>query len=198
MLDFIGRESGARVCLLRRLNSFFQICLTLGRTGLSSSKLPSSKGRASLTECNIDKETLDDEALIFHFENEEGLLIEQLSQDFFEKEGEQKEIEFELDGVVSLFGMVNADGKDALCRDNGTEHRYLFLSAISLPPRAFKPPTPLASLGMASSTLYFQLSLSLFQPLLAYKQPLLPAYYIRVCNTMGGGSGNDLVRFLTL
>ncbi|KAF7835265.1 GPCR-type G protein COLD1 isoform X1 [Senna tora] len=69
-----------------------------------------------------DSDIFDDVTFISDFENEEGLLIEQLANEYVEEKGQHKEFEDSLDGVASLFRMASNDGEDVLCRDNGTEH----------------------------------------------------------------------------
>ncbi|KAF7803623.1 UDP-glucose:glycoprotein glucosyltransferase [Senna tora] len=55
-------------------------------------------------------ETVDDNSLISHFENEEGLLIEQLEKEYVEEQKQQKkEVEVPLDGFALLFGGVGEE-----------------------------------------------------------------------------------------
>ncbi|KAF7810728.1 Niemann-Pick C1 protein-like [Senna tora] len=54
--------------------------------------------------------TVDDDSLISHFENEEGLLIEQLEKEYVEEQKQQKkEVEVPLDGFALLFGGVGEE-----------------------------------------------------------------------------------------
>ncbi|KAF7839706.1 calmodulin-binding transcription activator 4 isoform X1 [Senna tora] len=65
----------------------------------------------ALSSDTSDTETVDNDSLISHFENEEGLLIEQLEREFVEEQKQQnKEAEVPLDGFAVLFG---GEGKEA-------------------------------------------------------------------------------------
>ncbi|KAF7844649.1 hypothetical protein G2W53_001554 [Senna tora] len=65
----------------------------------------------ALSSDTSDTETVDDDSLISHFENEEGLLIEQLEREFVEEQKQQnKEAEVPLDGFAVLFG---GEGEEA-------------------------------------------------------------------------------------
>ncbi|KAF7837560.1 myosin-6-like isoform X2 [Senna tora] len=72
----------------------------------------------ALSSDTSDTETVDDDSLISHFENEEGLLIEQLEREFMEEQKQQnKEAEVPLDGFVVLFG---GEGEEATHVDDLT------------------------------------------------------------------------------
>ncbi|KAF7824391.1 ATP-dependent zinc metalloprotease FTSH 12, chloroplastic isoform X1 [Senna tora] len=65
----------------------------------------------ALSSDTSDTETVDDDSLISHFENEEGLLIEQLEREFVEEQKQQnKEAEVPFDGFAVLFG---GEGEEA-------------------------------------------------------------------------------------
>ncbi|KAF7841540.1 retrotransposon protein, putative, unclassified [Senna tora] len=80
-------------------------------------------------------EFLDEASIISFFDNEEGLLIEQLEKEYEEQERDHKRrLDDGLEGVASLlemgegdimasfFHMACNDGEVALCKDKGTEH----------------------------------------------------------------------------
>ncbi|KAF7811562.1 uncharacterized protein G2W53_032538 [Senna tora] len=82
-------------------------------------------------------EFLDEASIISFFDNEEGLLIEQLEKEYEDQERDQKRrLDDGLEGVASLlemdggegdirpsfFPMASIDGEVTFCKDKGTEH----------------------------------------------------------------------------
>ncbi|KAF7837114.1 PRLI-interacting factor A [Senna tora] len=81
----------------------------------------------ALSSDTSDTETVDDDSLISHFENEEGLLIEQLEREFMEEQKQQnKEAEVPLDGFAVLFG---GEGEEAT--HGGSTMSYILLTLSS-------------------------------------------------------------------
>ncbi|KAF7836922.1 nuclear pore complex protein NUP214 isoform X2 [Senna tora] len=106
---------------------------------------PSTSGRTKCLEPETDSssseaeegEFLDEASIISFFDNEEGLLIEQLEKEYEDQERDQKRrLDDGLEGVASLlemdggegdirpsfFPMASIDGEVAFCKDKGTEH----------------------------------------------------------------------------
>ncbi|KAF7831740.1 uncharacterized protein G2W53_014073 [Senna tora] len=104
---------------------------------------PSSSGVIKGLEPEMDSssseeeegEFLDEASIIYFFDKEEGLLIEQLEKEYEEQERDQKRrLDDGLKGVASLLEMGEGDimapfshkacgdGEVALCKDKGTEH----------------------------------------------------------------------------
>ncbi|KAF7827456.1 phytochrome-associated serine/threonine-protein phosphatase [Senna tora] len=106
---------------------------------------PSTSGGTKCLEPETDSssseaeegEFLDEASIISFFDNEEGLLIEQLEKEYEDQERDQKRrLDDGLEGVASLlemdggegdirpsfFPMASIDGEVAFCKDKGTEH----------------------------------------------------------------------------
>ncbi|KAF7815376.1 uncharacterized protein G2W53_029345 [Senna tora] len=107
---------------------------------------PSTSGGTKCLEPETDSssseaeegEFLDEASIISFFDNEEGLLIEQLEKEYEDQERDQKRrLDDGLEGVASLlemdggegdirpsfFPMASIDGEVAFCKDKGTEHK---------------------------------------------------------------------------
>ncbi|KAF7835559.1 UPF0664 stress-induced protein C29B12.11c [Senna tora] len=89
-----------------------------------------------LSSDTSDTKTVDDDSLISHFENEEGLLIEQLEKEYVEEQKQQKkEAEVPLDGFALLSGGVGEEAMYGKGMAKGVEQSTLNQKGIlSRPP----------------------------------------------------------------